>query len=92
MEECCVLVPSGSFFYTPLSPIRNGTGQSGLSPSVSFIDQEEVPQACHQSKLVEHLKSWNTLFSDDPHLCQVTKQSKKQSSYNLSIDIHVEWS
>lgn len=51
-----------------------GTACSRLGPPISITNQENVPQAFLQVKLMGHCLNWGFLFPKDPSLCQADKK------------------
>lgn len=51
--------------------------------SISIVNEENAIEACSclQVSLMRHLLSWDSLFSDDFHLCQVYKTTQNQPKY-----------
>lgn len=50
---------------------RESTAPSGLGPSTSLIEEENVLKACSQANLMEASSQPRVLLPDDPGLCQV---------------------
>lgn len=68
---CSSLLAQSAFHITHL--LRDATAHSGLGPSTSIINQENVPQTCLQANLMQVFSQLRFIFPDDPGLCQFVK-------------------